>query len=167
MDFSTTQFESLIQKLENGIETAESQAQAAVHRIEDIFGWIPFIGDAIKAALNKFLSLLDELLDKIASTLKWATVPPMMWEHGQQWLSIAGRAAQSATSLTDLKQYSSEWQGIAGGKYNNAVTGQEPAVDTIQTRSNQISGACTGTAVAGFAFYVRWPGFWPASPRRS
>lgn len=154
MDFSTAQYDSLIQKIGTGIQTAHSDAQAAVHGIESAFGWIPFIGDMLKAVLDKFLSLLDELLKKIGSTLKWSAVPPAMWEYGQHWLSMAGQAAQSATSLAGLKQYSSEWEGIAGGKYNSAVTGQGPAVDTIQTRSNEISGACTGTAMAGFAFYI-------------
>ena len=156
--FSTAEYDSLIQKIENGINTVISDANSAVSRIESWTSWIPFVGDAIKDALNKFVSLMDDFLKKIVEYLKFATIPPTMWGFGQQWVSMATKAGQSATELATLKQYSTEWEGIAGGKYNAAVTGQEPAVDTIQSRSNSISGSCSATAMAGFAFYASLAG---------
>jgi hypothetical protein len=156
--FSQAQYDSLIKKIENGINDTVNAANSLIHRIENWTSWIPFVSGWIKDALNKFVQLLDDLLKKIASYLKYAAFPPVFWEYGQHWLGIANNAAQSASQLATLKQYSTEWAGLAGGKYNAAVTGQEPAVDTIQARANSVSSACTGTAVSGFAFYVSLAG---------
>jgi len=154
MDFSPGQYDALIQKIENGLNTAVSDANAAISRIEGATSWIPGIGSAIKEALDKFVSLMKEFMAKVGEALKWTQIPPTMWQFGQTWLNLATQAGQTAVNVKDLDSYSSQWQGIAGGKYATGVAGQRPAVDTIQARCNQISGACTGTAISGLAFYI-------------
>lgn len=155
MSFSPTQYDHLIKKIEKGLQTAVSDADAAVRAIGSTLSLIPQAeAAAVEAILNQFVSEMTQLVPKVEKALAQAPVPVMMWQWANQWYSMADQAGASASDLQGLDQYSSEWQGIAGGKYKKAVAGQEPAVDQIQTMANQIGGGCRGTAVVGFAFYT-------------
>jgi hypothetical protein len=154
MDFSNAQYDAVIRKIESTLDTIVSDANAQIARIEHDTGWIPGIGALVKAGVDQFVQLLKEFLAKIGETLKWVEIPVLMWQFGQTWLDAASQAGQTAVNISGLDKYSSEWQGIAGGKYAAGVAGQKPAADTIQARANAISGACTWTAITGFAFYA-------------
>lgn len=153
-DFSVAQYNAVISKIENSMERIVPGFNAQVQRIENDFGWIPLVGPGIKEALDEAVKLFDEAVRKVEEFLQWTEIPVRMWGLGDSWNSIAARAGESASQLALLKQYQNEWAGIAGGKYQAAVANQEPAVDQIQSRANQVSGACTGTAISGFGFYL-------------
>lgn len=152
--FDPAQYDALIAKIRSEMERLPPSFNAQVRRIESDLGWIPGVGDALKAALDEAVKLFDEAMQKLGEYLQWTDVPVRMWSWGDQWSSIASKAGESATQIAALKQYQGEWGGIAGGKYQSAVSNQGPAVDQIQSRANQMSGACTGTAIAGFGFYL-------------
>lgn len=152
--FDPAQYDELISKIRSEMEKLPASFNAQVSKIESDFEWIPGVGDAVKDALNEAVRLFNEAMQKLGEFLQWTDVPVRMWSWSDQWSSIATKAGESATQIAALKQYQSEWGGIAGGKYQTAVSNQGPAVDQIQSRANQLAGACSGTAIAGFGFYV-------------
>jgi hypothetical protein len=156
MEFSIAQFDSLISKIERGLVDLVDKANELISKIESLTHWIPFIGDAIKGLLEKFAHLVTELVGKIVKVLRESHTATVFWELGKTWgaAGIAGQAGQIASVLAGQKQFSAEWQGIAGARFAAAVSGQEPAVDTVQTRSNTISSSCTTIAQYGFIYYV-------------
>src|SRR5262249_51687370 len=86
MDFSPAQFGALIQNIENGLNTAVSDANATISRIESATRWIPGIGSMIQGGLEKVKQLFEEFMAKVGEFLQWVTVPPTMWHFGQTWL---------------------------------------------------------------------------------
>jgi hypothetical protein len=156
MDFSIAQLDSLISKIERGLTDLVSKANELIRKIESLTHWIPFIGDEIKDLLEKFADLVTEFVGKIVKVLGQSHTATVFWELGKTWgaAGIAGQAGQIASTLAGQKQFSAEWQGIAGARFATAVSGQEPAVDTLQTRSNTVSSACTTIAQYGFIYYV-------------
>jgi hypothetical protein len=156
MEFSVAQFDSLISKIERGLTDLVNKANELIRKIESLTHWIPFIGDEIKQLLEKFADLVTELVGKIVKVLGESHTATVFWELGKTWgaAGIAGQAGQIASVLAGQKQFSAEWQGIAGARFATAVSGQEPAVDTVQTRSNTISSSCTTIAQYGFIYYV-------------
>lgn len=153
-EFDVAQYREIISKIENGIEKITSDFNTGAHRLEHDFGWIPLVGDSIKEGLEEAGKLLDEGVQKLLGLLESSDVPFVMWDWADSWRSMATSAGESASQLALIKRYADEWGGIAGGKYQDAVEGQEPAVDLIQSRANSMSGACRFTATAGFAFYM-------------
>lgn len=153
--FSPSQYNAVTTKIREGINKAIAEANSQAQRLEHDTGWIPLVGDAIKQVINDFLNLIKEAVAKIEEIMQWAPIPLDLWNWGNSWTTLATKAGQSSSELAVLKnQYGNEWTGIAGGKYQNAVSGQGPALDAIQSRSNGIASSCNWTAISGFMLYV-------------
>jgi hypothetical protein len=104
--------------------------------------------------LERFKSLVVEFIDKVISVVKQSHAPIVMWHAGQVWSTIGGQAGTVAQALNRLGADSSEWGGIAGGKYSTGVSGQYPAVSAYQSKASAVASACNGTAQAGIGFYI-------------
>jgi hypothetical protein len=151
---SISQLESVVEKIEHGLDDLVNAANAFIQHAESATGWIPIIGDAIKSMLERFKSLVVEFIDKVISVVKQSHAPIVMWHAGQVWSTIGGQAGTVAQALNRLGADSSEWGGIAGGKYSTGVSGQYPAVSAYQSKANAVASACNGTAQAGIGFYI-------------
>jgi hypothetical protein len=155
MGFSTATYDAVINKIESAIPKIESDTNTFVSEVASELGWIPFIGGEIKAALRKLVSLVDELLQKLAEYLKPALIPTMFWDDGNVWGTIGGNAAQVASTIQgQIQAKGNEWQGIAGGKYANGVPAQASAAQAISSLAGSTGSACTSLAVAGYTFYM-------------
>ena len=155
MGFSTAQYDAVINKIESAIPTIISDTNSFISQEESDWGWIPFIGGAIRDGLNKLKGLIQEVLQKIGDFLKPALVPPMMWHDGDVWGQIGSQAGNVASTIAgQIQANGNEWQGIAGGKYNNGVPAQENAVNTVSSLAGQVQGACTQISIAGYSFYI-------------
>jgi hypothetical protein len=156
MILTPSQAEALRKKIQDGINQVVAEANSAINRLESMTSWIPIVGSWIKSGLEKFRNLVQEFVDKVAYYLTAFEVPVSMGQYSQDWLNIAHQAGGVASDISNMTQQygSDEWGGIAGGAYKNGVSGQEPAVDAIQSRANSISSACNSLEQVGWAFYI-------------
>ncbi len=88
MGFSPVQYQTLIDKIEHGIADVESALNHAVATISADTSWIPGVGQAIGALLDKLVSLVQEFLREIVQLLKPFKVPLIMDQYGASWLSV-------------------------------------------------------------------------------
>lgn len=155
MTFSLAQYEALITKLDDGLNQLPPAANRAIQRIENEFGWIPFVGHFIVEALHKFVSLMDDLLRKLEEYARSSAVPIAMWIDGDSWLKIQQQMGTLSGDIEGQMQANgSEWGGIAGGAYAGGVANQAPAVQEVSSLASTTSGACTQIAVCGLGFYA-------------
>ena len=85
MGFSPVQYQTLIDKIEHGIADVESALNHAVATISADTSWIPGVGQAIGALLDKLVSLVQEFLREIVQLLKPFKVPLIMDQYGASW----------------------------------------------------------------------------------
>jgi hypothetical protein len=155
MGFSTASYDAVINKIEAGIPKIISDTNSFISAEEHDWGWIPFIGGAIRDGLNKLKGLIQEVLQKLGDYLKPALVPPMMWHAGNVWTTVGSQAGNvSSTIAGQIQAKGNEWQGIAGGKYNNGVPAQQNAANTVSSLAGQVQSACTQISIAGYSFYI-------------
>ncbi|MBO0803965.1 MAG: hypothetical protein J2P25_12940 [Nocardiopsaceae bacterium] len=153
-DFSVAQYEELIAKIHHTIEEVTRDFNNGMRRAENDSSSIPLVGNYIRDLIKKAQNLFDEAMAELNKFLEVSDVPPQLWKFGNSWNSIATEVSDCAIQLHRVQQYSGGWKGIAGGKYKNAVSGQEPAADVIKTRADSISNACDSMANNGFNAYM-------------
>ena len=56
--------------------------------------------------------------------------------------------------MYQLGRYLDEWQGIAGGSYQGAVTEQPKAMEKARDMTEQVANALDGASIAGFIFMI-------------
>lgn len=151
-EFSPAQLEAVIQNTENGLNSLVNAANSFIGHTESSMGWIPAIGNDIKAMLDRFGSLVQEFVKKVQIILTQSHVPVIMWEYANIWgpEGIAGQLGQISVDLSN----SSDWHGDAGKTYKAAVSGQADAATAVQNKANTIADACKAVAQAGFGFYA-------------
>ncbi len=155
MGFSGSAYEALIQKLRAAPAQIISLTNKIISAVDSALGWIPFIGDAIKAGLNKLKGLVEQAVQKLVQILEGADVPVAMWNDGQQWLQIQTQTGGvSSTIAGQIQANGNEWQGIAGGKYNNGVPAQAGAANAMSSLAGSIQSGCSTVANTGFGFYA-------------
>lgn len=153
-DFNVEQYRELISKIGNMSEKIVVNFESAIRGFETEFKGIPVINNEIIHLLEMIEDKFREVILKIQDYLRMTEVPIALSQAAESWQSIAGKAGEGAARLARLKQYQDEWSGKAGGKYQEAVQNQEPAMDQIQSRANQIASACNSLAQAGKIFYI-------------
>ncbi len=114
------------------------------------------LGEALKWAWNKLIGLAQEFRKKVEQMLENARVPFVFDEYEDPWLKIGGDAVTAASDIqlevnTNGKKV---WSGLAGGAYQQGVEQQPLAMDTLVTKANAISAACTTIRNAGYFFYI-------------
>jgi len=155
MGFTPAAYDALIKKLQDAIQKIQEDTNKFVAEVSHDFGWIPFIGGMVKAALNKLVKLVDELLQRLAQLLEPAFIPTFFWTFGGTWNTIAGQASGvSSTIASQIQANGDEWQGIAGGAYANGVPDQGSAASALSSMSGSVQSACTALAIAGYTFYM-------------
>jgi hypothetical protein len=155
MGFSVSAYETMIHKLEAAPAQIISLTNKIISAVNGALGWIPFIGDAVKAGLNKLKGLVEQLVQKLQQVLKGAEVPVAMWNNGQQWLQIHAQTGGVASTIAGQIQASgNEWKGIAGGKYSTGVPQQAGAASALSSLAGSIQSSCTSVATTGFGFYA-------------
>jgi len=156
MGFSPVQYQTLIDKIEHGIADVESALNHAVATISADTSWIPGVGQAIGALLDKLVSLVQEFLREIVQLLKPFKVPLIMDQYGASWLSVHQQAGGVASAIESqvLLHDKDTWQGLAGGAYDQSIGLQAPAANTISSLANTTSGTCTAIRNFGYGFYI-------------
>jgi hypothetical protein len=154
MGFTQGAYTALVTKLEESPAKIVSLTNTIISNVNGSLGWIPLIGDAVKAALNKLKGLVEEVCAKLKQLLQGAAVPLSMWNAGGQWLGIQGSANKVAGAINGQMQANgNEWQGLAGGKYNTGVGEQGSAAGTMSTVAGGMQSNCSAVGNAGLAFY--------------
>lgn len=155
MAFSVSAYEALIHKLEAAPAQIISLTNKIISAVNGALGWIPFIGDAVKAVTGQLKSLIEQIVQKLQQVMQGAEVPVTMWNDGQRWVQITSQTGGVASTIAGQIQASgSEWQGIAGGKYNNGVPQQAGAASAMSGLANSIQSGCSTVANTGFGFYA-------------
>lgn len=155
MGFSVSAYEALIHKLEAAPSQIISLTNKIISAVNGALGWIPFIGDAVRAATSRLKALVEQVVQKLQQLLQGAEVPAAMWNNGQQWVQVTSQTGQVASTIAGQIQVNgNEWQGIAGGKYNNGVPEQAAAANSMSGMANAIQSGCGTVANTGFGFYA-------------
>lgn len=155
MSFSTAQYEEVTTRYRNAVDNDLPNAvNTAIHYLEDAFGWIPFVGDLIKDALNKIRSLADDVLRQLAKLWDGVNVPTAMWHARGVWLDVQKDTASMAKSIgTQVDASASQWRGLAGGAYAMGVSEQAPAAAHMSSVAATVAGACSQISDWGMMFY--------------
>lgn len=155
MGFTQSAYNDIITKLEDAPGKIVSLTNKIISEVNSLFSWIPFVGDAIKSALNKLKSLVEQVCAKLNQFLQGADVPPEMWDAGGKWLQIHSQTNQVASTIAgQMQSNGNEWKGIAGGKYNTGVSEQGGAASAMSSMANSMQSNCSAVANSGFAFYA-------------
>jgi hypothetical protein len=155
MGFSVSAYEALVHKLEAAPAQIISLTNKIISAVNGALGWIPFIGDAVKAATDKLKALVLQVVQKLQQLLQGAEVPVTMWNDGQQWLQIQTQTGGVASTIAgQIQANGNEWQGLAGGKYNTGVPEQAGAANAMSSLAGSIQSGCSTVANTGFAFYA-------------
>jgi hypothetical protein len=147
-------FDQIIERLDKDIERLPSLVNSGIHRFESMFGWIPVIGDMIKAVLNEAAKLGDELLDKLSELLGGADVPRKFQSAQSTWQTIQKDTGALAASIgRQLDSSPSQWSGLAGGAYATGVASQQPAAHEVSSLASAIAKSCGQVYSGGNMFY--------------
>jgi hypothetical protein len=154
MGFTQGAYDDIIGKLEAAPSKIVSLTNKIISDVNGALGWIPLIGDAVKAALNKLKGLVEQVCAKLNQLLQGAGVPPAMWNAGSKWLDIQRSTSNVASTIGgQMQSHGNEWQGIAGGKYNTGVSEQSGAAGTMSSIAGGMQSNCSSVGNAGFGFY--------------
>lgn len=155
MGFTQAAYGDMISKLEAAPGKIVSLTNTVISDANSTLGWIPLIGDAVKAALNKLKGLVEQVCAKLKQLLQGAEVPFAMWSAGGKWLDIQRSASDVASTIGgQMQSHGSEWQGLAGGKYSTGVSEQSGAAGTMSSIAGGMQSNCSTVANAGFGFYA-------------
>lgn len=153
--FSPSQYQATISKLDAMPGKITDATNKIISIADDAFGWIPFLGDAVKDALNKLKGWVMKLVAKIEQILQPAEVPATMFNIAHIWDGLRTQAGTVASTLNgDQEKYGNEWQGLAGGKYASGVPDQISAAQTFSSSCGTIASGCNSIASAGLGFYL-------------
>jgi hypothetical protein len=153
VSFSPAQYETIIEKLAEGHSNLPSAVHAALSRSEWIWGvFTGLVGTALTAD-NDVMAKLGELLEKVGLYLADSVrIPFDMYNYASTWLDIQQSAGNMAAAIAGELQ-SSEWGGIAGGAYSNAVQSQSNAVQQVSNDAASVCNVCNEVASYGLGFY--------------
>jgi LysM repeat protein len=155
--FSISTYENVVNACVNDVQFIENQVNAVIGAEEELTGWLPLVGGAIKDLLNDIKTLVEDIATQVKKLIEQAQAPVLFWHFAEAWGAggIASQAGQISGNINSLNQFSSaQWQGLAGDAFASAVSQQEPAVAAVQSHANSVSGSCHAIAQMGFGMYT-------------
>jgi hypothetical protein len=152
---SPAQLDATTTRISTGLGRIQSETQASSSQLESNYGWIPFVGHIVHDIVKELKALVSNFIKSVKELLKMLPAIAAMWHDGGAWTDIHVSAANSAQEIAAFTLHeSSEWKGIAGGKYSEGVSGQAPAVSAIASLASVVSSCCNSVGDAGIVFFV-------------
>jgi hypothetical protein len=154
VSFSPAQYETIIEKLAEGHSNLPSVVQAALNRYDVEFGFLGGLVGGFGELHNNVMSKLGEFLEKVGYYLAGSVrIPLDMHNYAGTWQGVEAWAGTMAAQIRGELD-TSQWAGIAGGVYSNAVQMQSSAVTQVQSHASNVVRACNEIAAAGLGFYA-------------
>jgi uncharacterized protein YukE len=158
-DFSTAQFESVIDKINKGMAKVPQKLDKIIDKANDLLNnWlIPDpVKKAVKWAVEKLQSATKAVIDKIVEILKGVAAPVMMFGIASDWQHSIRAKATEVAGAVDVKALRAplEWEGDGAERYKTAVGKQSSAAGQIGKIADSTATALTVSAGAGLLFYV-------------
>jgi hypothetical protein len=152
--FSPSQFEAVVEKLAEGKANLPSLVQAALNRFQWESVLFGVTGIVVGQTNSNVMSRLGDYLEKIGYYLADSVrIPFDMYDYAQTWQTIGRQAATMATKI-EGELATSEWGGVAGGAYSNAVDMQKGAVQQVSADAANVCNACNSIAACGLGFFM-------------
>jgi hypothetical protein len=152
--FSPAQYETIIEKLAEGHSNLPSVVQAALNRYDVEFGFLGGLAGGFAELHNNVMSKLGEFLEKVSYYLADSVrIPLDMYKYANTWQGVQAWAGTMAAQIQGELD-TSQWAGIAGGAYSNAVQLQSGAVTQVQSDASNVVEACNQIAATGLGFYA-------------
>lgn len=159
MAFSQTQFETLIDKINEKLEKLVRDLVTYGNKINGAVDhwYVPdAVAKAVVAAANKLIEFGNWVLEKIGHFLEGVFAPVILFIDAISWKGkgIHGDAttASSTTQKFNL-QAPKQWKGEGADAYTNAVFPQSAAAAQVATNANSVADTLLVAGGAGVAFY--------------
>ncbi|MEU4898631.1 hypothetical protein AB0B12_40160 [Streptomyces sp. NPDC044780] len=159
MAFSQTQFETLIEKIEDGLDKLVKDLTTFGKNINGAVDhwYVPAaVAKAVVAAANKLIEWVNGILTKIGHFLEGVVAPVMLFIDANSWKGkgIHGDATTASSSTQKFNlQAPKQWKGEGADAYTNAVFPQSAAAGQVASNANSIADILLTAAIAGVAFY--------------
>jgi hypothetical protein len=156
MSISAATFESVITRTEVQIGRLGPAIEQLRQKVNRQLAKLLWPGKALEWAWNKCVDLAEKFASKVREMLENARVPFIFDQYEDRWLKIGGDAVEASSTLQKEVNDNGKrvWGGLAGGAYQEGVKEQPVAMDSIMSKANAISGACTSIRNAGYGFYI-------------
>ncbi|WNE99222.1 hypothetical protein PS467_29775 [Streptomyces luomodiensis] len=159
MAFSQTQFETLIEKIEDKLDKLVKDLTTFGKNINGAVDhwYVPAaVAKAVVAAANKLIEWVNGILTKIGHFLEGVVAPVMLFIDANSWKGkgIHGDATTASSSTQKFNlQAPKQWKGEGADAYTNAVFPQSAAAGQVASNANSIADILLTAAIAGVAFY--------------
>ncbi|AGP54646.1 hypothetical protein [Streptomyces rapamycinicus] len=159
MAFSQTQFETLIEKIQDKLEKLAKDLVTFGNKINGAVDhwYVPGpVAKGVVAAANKLIEFVNWILKKIGHFLEGVVAPVILFIDANSWKAkgIHGDATTASSSVQKFNlQAPKEWKGEGADAYTNAVFPQSGAAAQVATNANSIADILLTAAIAGVAFY--------------
>ncbi|MFE5124840.1 hypothetical protein [Streptomyces sp. NPDC056669] len=159
MAFSQTQFETLIEKIQDKLEKLTKDLVTFGNKINGAVDhwYVPSpVAKAVVAAANKLIEFVNRILKKIGHFLEGVVAPVILIIDAISWKGkgIHGDATTASSSTQKFNlQAPKEWKGEGADAYTNAVFPQSGAAAQVGTNANSIADILNTAGAAGVAFY--------------
>ncbi|NEW75422.1 hypothetical protein [Streptomyces rhizosphaericus] len=159
MAFSQTQFETLIEKINDKLEKLAKDLVTFGNNINGAVDhwYVPGpVAKAVVAAANKLIEFVNWILKKIGHFLEGVVAPVILFIDAVSWKGkgIHGDATTASSSTQKFNlQAPKEWKGEGADAYTNAVFPQSGAAAQVGSNANSIGDILITAGIAGAAFY--------------